>query len=109
MISRGGHCGIFFYSESLIALTIDPGPLELALKSEASNLQVLGRLMVINSEVHDNSTQYASVMSSYTSGSAFVIFVDNSATRIESSPRVHIMPYFSKSSLQPLPSNRRPL
>lgn len=54
MISRGDHCGIFFYSESLIALTIDPSPPELALKSEASNLQVLGRLMVINSEVVDN-------------------------------------------------------
>lgn len=35
------------------------------------------------------------------------IFVDNSATRLESSPRAHIMPYFSKSSLQPSPSNKR--
>lgn len=57
MISRDGHCGIFFCSESLVALTIDPGPLGLAPKTEASNPHVLRRLMVITSEVFDNSTQ----------------------------------------------------
>lgn len=43
IISRDGYCGIFFYSEPLIALTIDPDPLGLAPKTEASNLQSLGQ------------------------------------------------------------------